>query len=265
MKHGSYSIEIQAIEPSGSWSNSFTLNLKIKPPFYLTYWFLSVVALVLSGIVYLIFRLRVQTLKREFELRRKIADDLHDNLSGKIYVLRALASRISQANNSKNETELKNQFENAGNSIMRTMRDILWTLDPSQDKISDLISRIETYASHFVQPVTERFFLVNDIAPDFPDKIGQTTKQELLYLLQETLANAVKHTRSKELTLSFTNGKHLLTVIVQNKFEVTANILPSSENGIGLESEKRRLSRLGGKVMRNRSLGEETVSFHIPL
>lgn len=265
MKHGNYSLEIQAIEPSGSWSQSFILNLTITPPYYLSYWFLTILFLSLSLVIYKIFQYRVKSLKREFELRRKIADDLHDNLSGKIFVLRALASKISHASDLKSEIELKTQFENTSSIIMRTMRDVLWTLDPSQDKISNLISRVESYAHNFIQPIIERFLVVNGIPPDFKDKIDQSTKQELLYLLQEALTNAVKHTKSKEITIKFHANKLSIIINIHNKFDLKTNLLRSEESGLGLESEKRRLNRLGGKSTRSRSLDEETITFQIPI
>ena len=63
---GDYTIKIYARLGNGSWSSSpTTLNIYIEPPYWGTWWFWTVVALVISIIAFLIFRRRIESERRE--------------------------------------------------------------------------------------------------------------------------------------------------------------------------------------------------------
>lgn len=62
---GDYNVLVQASVNGKYWSdNQITLNFKVYPPYYSTWWFRSVIAFLIVLIIYLFFRFRVLTYNR---------------------------------------------------------------------------------------------------------------------------------------------------------------------------------------------------------
>jgi ligand-binding sensor domain-containing protein len=73
LPHGVYTFKVRACNDSGVWTSvpaEFTFT--ITPPFWLTWWFYSLVFLVLSSIVVLIYRSRIMVIRRKNEREQLI-------------------------------------------------------------------------------------------------------------------------------------------------------------------------------------------------
>lgn len=63
---GEYAIELQIYnEDTGTVSNHKLINITIKPPFYYSWWFLAACVLLISGFVYIAYRIRINYLKQK--------------------------------------------------------------------------------------------------------------------------------------------------------------------------------------------------------
>lgn len=52
LAHGSYTLEIKAADENGEWGDVTTLDIKVSPPFYLSWWMMLIYALVIAALVY---------------------------------------------------------------------------------------------------------------------------------------------------------------------------------------------------------------------
>jgi len=85
---GNHTFRLEAATIRGPWSPDLLLEIKILPPFWLTYWFLTCFIAALCGILGLSYRLRLNHLSAQFNVRTeervaermRIARDLHDTL-----------------------------------------------------------------------------------------------------------------------------------------------------------------------------------------
>ncbi len=86
---GTYRFHVRAASGTGPWSElAVPMQLTVKAPFYRTIWFYLLSCIPILGVVWLIYRLRVQhitaTMRRRLEERAqeriRIARDLHDTL-----------------------------------------------------------------------------------------------------------------------------------------------------------------------------------------
>ena len=96
---GKYTLRIKSTNSDGVWiDNETTLVLIITPPFWLTCWFQSLMALIFILSIYLTYRLRVQSLKRyQIKLERKI-DERTQELQSKHKKLMAAADELTLKN-----------------------------------------------------------------------------------------------------------------------------------------------------------------------
>lgn len=78
---GEYVFKVRATAKPGIWGNEEArVIIYIKPPFWKTWWFYIMCALVLGLMAYGIYRYRINELLKRQAIRNKIAQDLHDNV-----------------------------------------------------------------------------------------------------------------------------------------------------------------------------------------
>ncbi len=81
---GDHTFRLEAATSRGSWSPDVVLEITILPPFWQTYWFATCLIAALCGIFGLFYRLRLNHLSAQFnvrtEERMRIARELHDTL-----------------------------------------------------------------------------------------------------------------------------------------------------------------------------------------
>ena len=86
---GHYTLQVQARTGRGDWTESgVTLNIRILPPWYATWWFRSLGALAFLALVWAFYRVRLHQLAQQFNAnlegrvdeRLRVARDLHDTL-----------------------------------------------------------------------------------------------------------------------------------------------------------------------------------------
>lgn len=107
MPPGSYTFKVIAANSDGVWNEvGQALRLTVLPPFYRTWWFLTLATLLVGGAVFGAYEFRVLQIKRrqaaqqnfarqliesqEAE-RKRIAAELHDSLGQHLVVIKNLA------------------------------------------------------------------------------------------------------------------------------------------------------------------------------
>ena len=65
---GNYMFRLEAATSRGPWSPDVTLAIRILPPFWQTYWFLTCCVAALCGILALLYRLRIRKLAAQFHI-----------------------------------------------------------------------------------------------------------------------------------------------------------------------------------------------------
>jgi ligand-binding sensor domain-containing protein len=72
LSSGNYTFEVQSQNSDGLWGDSATLSLSISPPYWQTYWFIILATLIFTGVIYLIYKLRIKDIKRRNELMNNL-------------------------------------------------------------------------------------------------------------------------------------------------------------------------------------------------
>jgi signal transduction histidine kinase len=172
---------------------------------------------------------------------------LHDDIGANLSTI-ALLSDVAQRQAESAPATLTSALSRIGEIGRRSveaMSDIVWAIDPSKDRLGDLVSRMRRFASDaFTAGAIEFRFETTGTEHDLP--LGTALRRELLLIFKEAVNNLVRHAGCSQALVSFrAGGRRLeLTVIDDGRgFDVGG-----AGEGNGLASMRRRALALGGQI-----------------
>lgn len=75
IKYGEYTFEVKCTKPDGSWSDEITsLDIKVIPPFYKTWWFLGLLLIISIYSIYYFTNYRINSLKKQEVHLKKLVE-----------------------------------------------------------------------------------------------------------------------------------------------------------------------------------------------
>jgi ligand-binding sensor domain-containing protein/signal transduction histidine kinase len=199
LKPGDYLLEYQIRSASSGWSDLATTRIHILPHWYESTWFYASVGLLLSGLMYAFYRWRLSQLRKTYEFRKSVTDDLHDALGTRLYLLKVLAGKIVQHDRNVDQ-ELLQKFEEQTKDALQSVRSFIWAFDPKNDTLAALYGRLTDFAENYLHPIVQHLQLHIDPANNHL-RITPKTKHHVLQIYQETLTNIVKHTVAEKIEI----------------------------------------------------------------
>ncbi|HYC30334.1 MAG TPA: triple tyrosine motif-containing protein, partial [Chitinophagaceae bacterium] len=158
---GHYTFKVLAWN-GGQWSAApATFSFEVVRPFYKSYWFIALVCMVIAASFYFIriYRLK-QKLKVE-KLRVNIARDLHDDIGSALGSINLLSENATRRlATTKSVEEVAGVFQKIGysaQSMLDSMDDIIWTINPEKDSLQDLLIRMREFAIPLLEARNIRF------------------------------------------------------------------------------------------------------------
>jgi signal transduction histidine kinase len=149
-------------------------------------------------------------------------------------------------------------------SVLSTMDEILWAVNPSRDTFREFTSYVCGYAQEFLKPTQIQCLF--DLAPEMsPVVLDLPVRRALLMAIKETLNNAVKHSEATELVLGIGWQAERLVIVVSDngKGLDQANIKPGRN---GFENMTQRMKEIGGTCLVTSQLGKGCrIEFAVPI
>ncbi|MCF6271306.1 MAG: histidine kinase [Melioribacteraceae bacterium] len=248
LNNGQYLLQVKAANEWGIWSEPKSLQFTILPAFWETWWFITLIILTVTGSIVWIVTNKVKHLIAIERLRSNISADLHDDIGSGLSEV-SLLSEIINYKLSKNEvkkisSEL-NKIGNISREIIESMSDIVWFVNPKNDSLFDLISRLGD-AYHVT--LSSKNILLDLQNIDLLQKINLSMeyRQNLYLLIKEGINNSLKYSKCSKITLN-TNvkGKTLTCNLTDNGIGFDSEKILK---GNGLKNMKIRSKKLGGKI-----------------
>ena len=253
---GLYTFSIKASNSDGIWSGSQSIVIYIEPPFTQTPLFYTLIgALILSFIWAFVqyrwnrsLRLRQQEEDKRKALeseRQRIARDVHDDLGSGLSAL-SLLTEIARYKNTKEElkTELE-KINAASRELSGKVREVIWTVNASNDTISSLISYLNNYALELLDNAEIDYHV--SLPDPIPDTIISGEYRRTLFLaFKETLNNILKHARATKVVVDFFADPGNLRISVKdNGIGFDPKLLLDS-TGNGLRNLQSRMRDING-------------------
>lgn len=133
---GQYTMQVRASRRgSRVHSDASAVAFAVRPPYWSTFWFRGGVLLLLVGLGVGAHRLRVAHLLAIERTRRRIADDLHDDLGAR---LATLAGRLELAEHLNSSAPRYSHFALQARQLTQELRDLVWLIDSESDTLPKL-------------------------------------------------------------------------------------------------------------------------------
>ncbi len=240
LPHGEYKLKVKASNSDGIWNDTPTvLAISIKPPFWKTLWFYSLLGvLILSivlGLVYIWINRQKIRLQRELDIQQKlenerlrISRDLHDNVGAQLsYLITNIEWMLEhphQISEADEQIRLKALSE-AGRNAILTLRQTIWA-------ISNTTLSVEDFADRFKQFALKMLEFNKEIQVHFHDDfvtsrtLSPAIALNMFRICQEAFNNCLKHASCSEIDIRF------------NSDEIHSFVFMITDNGKGFDWEE---------------------------
>ncbi len=257
---GRYHLDVRT-DLSGQVSPAASMAFVVAPPWWATLWFRSLLALALAGLLIAAYRARIAHLLALERTRRRIADDLHDDLGSK---LAALALQLDVAELLAPPQAAANGLPShaaSARALVGDLSDVVWLIDAHADRLEDLADKFERVAYSMLPPYSYRVHVGALPARTIPAE----TRRHLLQAMREMLHNAVRHgVPPYALTVTTAGEMSVLTITLAHPRK-DVNTAPVPSGGRGLSTLRRRASALGGAFSLVLTQEEAQATFAVPL
>jgi two-component sensor histidine kinase len=248
---GKYVFEVQIWLPGGYFGEKAQLFLVVRTPFYETRLFLAFLVMLCLLLAHQVYLFRVRRVLKEQEIRRQIADDLHDDIGNKLNIISILTQKVVRFNHPTNEEAHNNALQRllgVTREALVSLHTMIWTVDPNKDKISDLLTRMEDFAEDYLKPLNiSSSFRFPAAIPE--REINLKMRHHLILIYQELLTNMIKHSPPAQVTFHIAlseTGRFELEI--WNEHSKKAGEYATISAHRGLESLKRRLQQVDGTL-----------------
>jgi len=218
---GSYLFKARAAAGNGRMSqNEDQVTIVITPPFWRQWWFVLSAVLVLAALLYVLYRYRVQQVIRLERLRSRISSDLHDDIGSTLSSI-SIISELAMQENSQDSRILIKEIKDNSISLMEKMDDIVWSINPKNDSLENLMLRVKAFASRLFEAknIDYRINIRENVQQV---KLSMEYRQHIYLILKESINNIVKYAKASRVSIDVSYSGPQLEVKIR-------------DNGVGFE------------------------------
>lgn len=242
---GTYRFTVKGSNNDGKWNEAGTsISVIIQPPYWQRWWFRSLVAAMILGVLVLVYNRRVARLLEIERLRVRISTDLHDEIGSNLSAI-ALQSDLVRSGigtGDKGNDRLM-EISRSARQMTDDLRDIVWTINPGLDRLNDLVDRMKTIASTMLGGISYTF---QGQGGTSTDRLEMEFRRNILLMYKEVLHNILKHARATQVRILINEDPGCLTITIEDNGVGFDAAIPSS--GYGLSNLKTRASSIGATL-----------------
>jgi signal transduction histidine kinase len=257
---GSYRFRVAASNSDGSWNGSeATIPFKIDPAYWQAWWIQLSCVLCLAGLTWLLYRLRLRHLARQFDMRveertaerTRIARELHDSLlqgfQGLLLYLQA-AQHMLPARPDEARQALEKVLDQ-GDHALAEARSAVQNLRTSSAAPEDLPQALAAIGKELTGPahISEFRVLVEGKARN----LDPILRDEVYRFAREALRNAFSHAKAQNVEAEVAYGElHFSLRVRDDGIGIDPKVLDrgSVPGHWGLPGMRERAETLGGKM-----------------
>jgi signal transduction histidine kinase/ligand-binding sensor domain-containing protein len=241
---GEYVFRVTAVNGDGVENHAgATLRFRVVPPFYLRWWFVSLMVLAVMAVLAGLYWLRLRRMQRDFDVRlaerNRMAREIHDTLTqdfvGASLQLDIVAQQLKRG-----------EVVAALEQVARTRRLVSEGLDEARRSIWELRdggsgeglpARLTLLAGRAAMPVAVQVGGAYRV-------LAQEVEREVLRIAQEALKNIERHARATEVSVNLHYSDEAVLITIE-------------DNGVGfrIENSASKAGHFGLLGMRERAVG----------
>lgn len=283
LRPGSYTFSILGQNADGVWNQTpRELPIIINPPFWLTWWFISLSAMTAISLLYWTVRtyyrrklekknqlLREQALiiKNQQAIeheRTRIASEMHDDLGSGLTTIRYLSDKALMQAKDTEEVEQIQRIADHSNTLVRNMSEIIWAMNSRFDDAENLAGYLRRYASEYLEDHSIPFSFDIDNEQLENINVRGEVRRNLFLVFKEVLHNTVKYSGATEVIVQLQVDDHV-TIKVSEIGAKGFDPISSEEKGNGLYNIKKRMDAIQGRIAYEKSAEAMQIIFSAPI
>lgn len=180
------------------------------------------------------------------EERKRIAQDLHDDISSKLNIVSLNTHLLSAPNLTEEETnEITSNIITLTTKALENSRKIAHNLLPPVFEKFGLNAGVEELCEEFESSKAVKVYYKNEI--DFDDK-DIDRHLHVFRILQELMNNSLRHGKATEIWISFKNIANVDTCNYEDNGVGFDSANSENQKGLGMKNIDSRVSFLNGKI-----------------
>lgn len=195
-----------------------------------------------------------ESLNKASEVRHNLSRDLHDEVGATLTGIRMFGQLAKE----RPETQAVNleKINIYSEEMLNKMSDIVWALNPDNDSIDRMISKLHSYAVSLTsaKDIQLEFTIDEDIRKK---SLDMNLRKNIYLLSKEAINNAVKYSGCKKIKLLLSTGSKTGTLRIEDDgigFNKEAD-----HNGNGLNNMRNRATEVNAKLSIDSEAGKGTV------
>lgn len=242
---GSYVLKVKGADARGNkTSEMLSIPITVQQIFYKQWWFILLIALLLVGIAYAIFKYRLNQVLAMERLRTKISSDLHDDVGSLLSGL-AMQTELLEMNASEADKSKLQKITNISRNAISQMRDLVWSIDSRRATSNDLIEHMHELAEELLMPREIAFNIDTSDVKYGAKKLSAEVKQNLFLIYKEAITNILRHSDATFISIHISNETKTCSFVIKDNGSSKENY---TSTGFGMANMKMRAEAIGGTV-----------------
>ncbi|WP_080055254.1 sensor histidine kinase [Spirosoma aerolatum] len=248
------------------------LKIIVESPLWLRWWFLPmmfVYGMIFVGAgLYLLYRYRIRQFLRLQQTRDRIARDLHDDMGSYLSSI-SILSQSAQRSVTKDPAKAQATLDRIGQTarqVMDSMGDIVWSINPNHDSMTQVIARMTDVASALFATGNDNSEQVSwqvDISDEVRQiRLSAENRRDFFLIYKEAITNAAKYAQASRVSVRLRcEGSFLCLEVNDNGrgFDPQHPVLLNPSGGNGLRNMQNRAALLNGTLAIRSEPGQGTI------
>lgn len=215
---GKYTFLVRSEDAEGNIGKNITrLSIIVRPHFWKTWWFYSLLVLLAIVVLYWIDRERVSRLKDLQKVRTEIANNLHNDVTTTLSHINLLGemAKIKADKDINRSKEYIDQISSKSHNMIIAMDDILWSIDPENDSMEKTLLRM----MEFTDALKQRYGAAIELVVDKKIrslKLDMKVRNEFFLIFKEGLRMIVQYAGGKDTLINIDFFRNKLSLKLQD-------------------------------------------------
>jgi len=205
---------------------------------YRLYFIISglIIALIITTII-----IRNKRQKQLQNIRNSIAHDLHDDIGSTLSSI-SIMSELAKAK-SPDALPLLTSIGESTAAIQENMSDIVWTVNPQNDQLENVINRMSLFATEILDAKNIELEFTSDETLA-ACRLNMKQRKNLYLFFKEAINNATKYSEASKVIVNISRKDHYLNMCIKDDgkgFDALSVV-----NGNGMNTMRKRADELNG-------------------
>jgi hypothetical protein len=209
---GSYTFKVKSENADGITHPYIALmTIEVKPPFWKSWWFISLIILLVILIFYTIDKERVRRLQSLQKVRSHIAESLHHEISSELNNINVLSeiAKMKVDRDVDQSKEFIDQISNRSRYMIESMDDMLWSIQPQNDSMKQTINRVRELTENLMSAYNTEIDLIVDHKLYDLD-LDMKLRHDIFFYYKEAISFMLENLRCSQVFANFSLNRQKL-------------------------------------------------------